>query len=478
MVNQLSALADETATSSREIRGSKSLAPRQIPWGYGRDRVTAIAVDPIQLFVYWEVRDESIETSRAQLGPSGTRAALTLRIYDTTGRIFDGTNAHSHFDQEVQRNDRQWFCNIGKPSSSAHVEMGLKSPDGRFARITRSGRVDFPRAAPATSRPPEWMRVVASTGDVVSRETAPAQIHVQPPHPAPSDSSQADSSGGSESIVTSGVRLLDGSFDSYALDGYELKQIDYERYETDTGWQTDALDASLFHRVITTSWQEIGFGAMSWESGPTESSWEAGPFQYPTQVIVPAAERFEGPTQVYRLGEQVRILHGPWQVVIRGIQAHASRRVLARWEVHRSWVSSTGRVADTPLGADLPGVKLGSSERQALSASELRLRGASEVFFLGASERRFMGASETRFLGASQWMARGASERRFMGASEWRLMGASERRLMGASERRLMGASERLMLGASERRAGGASERRLAASEPRLARTPNGSAKG
>jgi hypothetical protein len=34
------------------------------------------------------------------------------------------------------------------------------------------------------------------------------------------------------------------------------------------------------------------------------------------------------------------------------------------------------------------------------------------------------------------------------------------------------------MLGASERRAGGASERRLAASEPRLSKTPNGSAKG
>ncbi len=478
MVNQLSALADETNIASRESRGSKSPPPRQIPWGYGRDRVTAIAVDPVQLFVYWEVRDESIEASRTQLGSSGTRAALTLRIYDTSGRIFDGTNAHSHFDQEVQRNDRQWFCNISKPNSSAHVEIGLKSPDGRFARITRSGRVDFPRAAPAPSRPPEWMRVVASTGDVVSRETASAGNEPGAPGPAAPEPSQFGSSGVSEPVIASEIRVLDGSFDGYTLEGYELKQIDYERYETDTGWQTDALDASLFHRVITTSWQEIGFGAMSWESGPTESSWEAGPFQYPTEVVVPAAERFEGPTQVYRLGEQVRVLHGPWQVVIRGIQAHASRRVLARWEVHRSWVSSTGRIAEAPVGEGAQSTKLGSSERHALSASELRLRGASEVFYLGASERRFMGASETRFLGASQWVARGASERRFMGASEWRLMGASERRLMGASERRLMGASERLMLGASERRAGGASERRLAASEPRLSKTPNGSAKG
>lgn len=476
MVNQLSALADETTTSHRAP--AKSAPPRQIPWGYGRDRLTAIAVDPLQLFVYWELEDESIEAARAQLGPAGARAALTLRVYDTSGRIFDGTNAHSHFDQEVQRNDRQWFCNVSKPNSAAHVEMGLRSPDGRFARIMRSGRVDFPRDEPAQPRPAEWMRVVASTGDVVSRATDAPSGAPPPAGAAPPAEQSEGRHGGSEGVLGSDATLLDGSFETHLTEGYELQQLDYERYETDTGWQTDPIDPALFHRVITTSWQEIGFGIMSWESGPAESSWEAGPFSYPTEVIVPAAERFEGPTQVHRIGEQVRVLHGPWQVVIRGIQAHSSRRVLARWEVHRTWVSSTGRIADVPLHEGHPSIKPGSSERHALSASELRLRGASEVFFLGASERRFMGASETRFLAASQWIARGASERRFMGASEWRLMGASERRLMGASERRLMGASEKRMAGASEKRAGGASERRLAASEPRLSKTPTANAKG
>jgi len=221
---------------------------------------------------------------------------------------------------------------------------------------------------------------------------------------------------------------------------------------------------------VTLSWQELGKGDTTWESGPTESSWQAGPFTYPTEVIVPAVERHEGVAQVYRSGEQVRVLHGPWQVVIRGINAHSSRRVLARWEVHRSWVSVATRGGE-PLGAVLPGDTrpVGASERF-LAASELRLRGASEVFFLGASERRLGGASETRFLAASQWIARGASERRLTGASEWRLMGQSELRLKGASERRLSGASELRLMGASERRLRkGASEQRLGgASEARL----------
>ncbi len=435
--------------------------PRQIPWGYGRDRVTAIAVDPDRLFVYWEVRDESIDQARGQLGPAGPRAALVLRIYDTSGRIFDGANAHSFFDQDVHRNDRQWFCEIGKPSSSAHVEMGLRTHDGRFLKVTRSGRVDFPRAEPAPGRNSEWMRVVASTGDILSRETASGSA--DDIGGSTGSNGQYGGPGAAERFAggDASVELL-SSFEHHQVEPYELRQYDFARFETDTGWQSDSSDPTTVYRTITTSWQEMGLGTWSWETGPSESSWQAGPFSYPTEVIVPVAERFDGPTLVYRSGEQVRVLHGPWQVIIRGIRPHSSRQVLARWEVHRTWVSVASRPGEAPalgLAGARTGVPLGSSH--ALSASELRLRGSSEVFFLGASERRLGGASETRFLAASQWIARGASERRLIGASEWRLGGASERRLLGASERRLAGASERHMAGASERRLGGASERRL-----------------
>jgi hypothetical protein len=443
---------------------------RQIPWGYGRDRLTAIAVDPDRLFIYWEVRDESLDAARERLGPAGARAALVLRVFDTSGRIFDGENAHSYFDQDVQRNDRQWFCQVAKPGSSAHVEMGLRTPDGRFLKLMRSGRVDFPRKEPAGHRPAEWMRVVASTGDVVSRETALANgapaaggAGFEPAGALGEDVAALAGGldiGGSTSTVVS---------ESSEFDSYEIKEFDVERYETDTGWQIDEMDPGTVYRMVTMSWQELGMGLSTWESGPTASSWEAGPFTYPTEVIVPAIERFEGQPQVYRLGEQVRVLHGPWQVVIRGINAHASRRVLARWEVHRSWLGVSTRSAEAAAGhPGYAGAPIGSSERF-LAASELRLRGASEVFYLGASERRLGGASETRFLAASQWIARGASERRLGGASEYRFAGASELRLAGASERRLAGASERHLVGASERRLKkGASEQRLGASETRL----------
>jgi hypothetical protein len=88
-------------------------APTTIPWSYGYNRVTGMAVDPDRLFVYWEVTDDAIERARKDLGKAGKDAWLNLRVYDTTDRIFDGTNAHSYFDHRVERSDRHWFFQIG-----------------------------------------------------------------------------------------------------------------------------------------------------------------------------------------------------------------------------------------------------------------------------------------------------------------------------------------------------------------------------
>lgn len=441
-----------------------SVLPRQIPWGYNRDRVSSVAVDPNQLFTYWELRDETLEAARKQFGQGGLDATLTLRVYDTSGRIFDGNNAHSYFDQDVHRTDRQWFCRVGKPSSSTHVEMGLRGRDGRFLRIVRSGRVDFPRSGPAPGGALEWMRVVPQSGAIASRETpnSPPPPPASFAAPAPAELTAASSSPAGELVTSDRYEHTEISplFEQASRESWEWSEREALRFETDTGWQLDENDPNVSYRMISQRWEEFGLSTFQWESGPVESSWQAGPFAYPTQVIAPVLEHFEGPRQVYRSGEQVRVLHGPWQVVIRGINPHSERRVLGRWEVHRSWLS----VATRPGEAlnSLPSRKFapGASERLPLGASELRLRGSSEVFFLGASERRLGGASESRFMGASHYVMRGASERRLMGQSELRLAGQSELRLAGQSERRLAGQSEVRMMGASERRLGGASEQR------------------
>jgi hypothetical protein len=425
----------------------KAEVPTTIPWSYGYDRVTGMTVDPDVLFVYWEVTDDAIERAREGLGDSGKGAWLNLRIYDTTDRIFDGTNAHSYIDHRVERSDRHWFFHIGKPSSSAFVDIGLKSNQGYFTKIVRSGRVEFSRREPAAWGEPEWLSVRSLMGPIEHAGRGP---HVR--RQAPGITAATTASAGTP---------IQGQRRHVALLPWEESFTvgEKEGHKDVVEWEEHMTDGTIeFHRETT------------WESPVMVSAWEAGPFNFPVTAPEPVREDFVGPSRIYRVGGRTHIVHGPWQVVIKGVAAHHGRAVIAHWEIFRSWVAEEkAEVAATEEKEfAIPGsserLRMGASERRWRYASEMRLGGASEIFFLGASEVRARGASERLFLGASQYKMRGASERRYLGGSEVRMRGASEVRLGGASEVRLGGASER-RLGGSEGRLGSGSEVRLAADQ-------------
>jgi hypothetical protein len=414
---------------------------RHIPWGYGQDRVTAAAVDPDRLFVYWEVTDEAMAVAREALGAAGRQAALHLRVHDVTNILFDGTNAHSSFDHRVERGDRQWFFDIHRPTSSAVVEVGMRAPDGGFARISRSGRVDFPRKDPAPWTEPEWMTVIASTGEVRHAGTG---VPWRGDEGGPGGAAPG---GGPAGFERFGIWQLRQTPDEHLALLRDILGEAWNRVEWVEEWGED-----WFRREGQVSWH-----------GPVEvTTWTAGPFDHPVEVSPPERSDWRGQAFAYSVGGVTHVVYGPWQVVIRNVGAHGGHAVVSRWEVYRSWVTEAGREGRrVPLQAGLrPGASEqlgGASERMWLAGSELRLGGASERWRIGASELRLGGASELLLQGASQRMLRGASERMRAGASEWRLGGASERTLGGGSEGRLGGASEQ-SAGGGEGRLGGASE--------------------
>jgi hypothetical protein len=422
-----------------------------VPWGYGVDRVKAMAVDPERLFVYWEVTDDAIARGRQELGSGGRGAALVVRVYDTTGRIFDGTNAHHHFDQEIGRTDRQWFFHIGRPESEVCVEIGVRSLEGGFSRIARSGRVEFSRRNPLPLRTPRWLTVRAWDGRTQVEQSPSREAAGAPPADPSAPGRDEELGGGGIAPPTVGRTWPVGTF-SFDPASFATGPLFVERFAEET-------------RVLR------------WEGAGTWDSWEAGPFSHEVEAPAPLTEHFVGGMRIYRTGPKTHVVYGPWEVVIRGLAAHRRRSVLARWEIHRSWISEEGRevrggvLVDGDLMAGSSGLLgRGASERSWRAGSELRLGGASEMLWMGASERRFGGASERLYQAASERLLRGASERRFRGASE--------RLLRGASERLLRGASERLMRGASEQRlAGGGSEARLGGNDadgyPRVPREPD-----
>jgi hypothetical protein len=427
--------------------------PQDIPWGYGHDRVTGMVVDPERLYVYWEVTDDAIQAGRAGLGPSGAGAWLNLRVYDITGRLFDGTNAHSYFDHRVERHERQWFFVINKPTSTACVEIGLMSAEGYFVKLARSGRVDFPRREPVGGGPVEWLSVRGASGPVGGAFTGA---------PGSNGASHGGPGGGA----------ADGGAGGPGGGGAGEAQ-EYQDWTQFAGFPIPG-GQRLFGRRWTrnegtTEQWTSEWTRTEWTGAVLRSEWEAGPFSYPVEVPSGSVEyQDNGEVSVRSEGGRTHIMYGPWQVVIRGLGARAERRVLGSWEVRRQ-VEVTGGVERTFEAAGLQQVgssewmALGASERAWMGASELLYRGASEMWLLGASEVLMGGASERGFMGASEFRYRGASERMLVGASERRLGGATERMFAGASENMYAGASERMLGGGSEYM--GASERFIGASE-------------
>ena len=420
----------------------------EIPWGYGHDRIAAMPVDPDRLYAYWEVLEQSITKARGQLGRGGAGAWLNLRVYDTTGRIFDGTNAHGTIDHRVERGDRQWFVSIGRPASDVIIEIGMKSDEGYFVKIARSGRIEFPRREPVGWSDPEWLTVRVATGQVErgafrgSSRIGGAQGGMAAPRSSAGAATGGDP--GTDGLHAATPAALPPP---HHVPAWAVRRVPWE----------DALRFADASGESHLEWQEVHVDGtiephrqFHWVGPATITSWEAGPFPYPVEVPEPLRETFAGKTRVFRFGGRTHVVYGPWHVVIRGLGARQSRTVLSRWEVYRSWAEVGGhevRVFETTSG-----MEGGASERIP------RMVGASDRRWVGSSEIRFGGSSELYFLAGSELRLRGASERLFAGASELRLGGSSERLLGGSSELLLRGSSERQYLGASEARLGGSSE--------------------
>lgn len=368
----------EPAPDVADLLPAESPVLGTIPWGYGENRVTAMARDPSWIFVYWELTDDALARARAEL--QAPDAECSLRVYDTTYRLFDGTNANWSMDVSIYRPANNHYVHVGRPGSTFHVDIGVKGRDGRFATITRSGPVETPRDSISSDTQVEWM--------TVSPEGAPPPEYEHRLSPRPSAPPP----------------------EAWTPGGGELERI------------TQALVGEGWSR---TEWGES-------EMGGRIVRW--------VRTAVPGAVRveilFEGEREVIRAVDGVRVIFGPWRVTIHQVGPQGARRVIDRWTIHYSWLVGGGatRVETPPI---IERILRGYRVALAPSGSEARLLAeslASEALHLGASEWRWPGASETRYLGASELWFLGASELARLRASESLTLGASEAFRGGASE--------------------------------------------
>jgi hypothetical protein len=378
-----------------------------LPWGYGEDRITVIVRDPDSAYLYWEITDEGIAAARARLGAGGERGWFNLRIYDTTGRDFDGTNANDYFDLRVERGDREYYMMIRRPSSSMHAEIGILTDEGYFQAIARSGRGDFPRDAPSPNTTLEWMTITAEYAPPCAAPYRSRYSGPEPPLPG---------------------RAGAGYVDAWRA-GYAPTAKATETSRETAAWSAPVTIERVDH---VERWWRLDDWRAEWRSGLRFLGWQHfDPQRVAVELLgdIPVHLQIEG-------GEMVA--YGPWRVTIHAFEregepAGEGRRVISTWSMR--WVKAT-----TPLierwervvahrvvsGWEREENVIGASEMHAIPA-----RGASELLYAGGSERLWFGASEWMAGGASEWL--GGSERVVASVGSSRFLGASEQR--GLEER-------------------------------------------
>ena len=478
-----------------------------------------LPIDPYKVNAYWNLKPDKI----SHLKSIGARKFI-LRIYDITGMVFDGYNAHRYWDFKCKLGAPNWYVPAPADRCDLCAELGYTTPDNFFVPIVRSNTIFIP---------PKEQSPIVEDKFVIFKDHEP-EIEEYEPQPFYELHEKPE--------------VVEEIFNYDPGLGFQIfhKEPEYEYSPPNPPAYIPPLKQSepprqhfvappVFHEEEKISppppppvvhYESPPASEVYFEQQPVyvghelSSVYEPGMtffreyFKMPIDVmpgifrevyekygvfpIYSSNPEFEHIMEVYKLQgpeveryKEIFAIKTPEIEYFREVyypQKPLFEHFKVMFELREPFMLHEVIWDKFPPKVEIVKEYYDIHEKTYLIS--MGWLPTTKFFATSGSEgmwQRFLGASEMRFMGASErWMARypGASERflmrQFLGSSEWMLSrypGASERwsmkQFIGASERwlaRYPGASERLrmkqFIGASEFRFIGASERRfLGASE-------------
>jgi hypothetical protein len=120
--------------------------PKDLPTGYGKDRVVVMVRDPFWLHCYWEITRQAMQRAEAALGQEWHTAKPILRLLDVCGRETTSNSETIVRDIDIHGGCNNWYIDVANPPRSYRVDIGYLSHTGRFYVLARSNVVNTPRA--------------------------------------------------------------------------------------------------------------------------------------------------------------------------------------------------------------------------------------------------------------------------------------------------------------------------------------------
>jgi hypothetical protein len=119
---------------------------RQLPNGYGRDRIVLLTRDPYWLHAYWEITLASVQRAEAALREDWHGSKPILRLFDVTAEDTTASAESVVRDIEIHGGVTNWYIDVQNPPRSYRVDIGYLSRRGRFYALAHSNVVSTPRA--------------------------------------------------------------------------------------------------------------------------------------------------------------------------------------------------------------------------------------------------------------------------------------------------------------------------------------------
>ena len=162
--------AEETVERSKFDVGvpTKDLSvkvPKDLPSGYGKDRIVVMVRDPYWLHAYWELTRQAVQRAEVALGQHWHGAKPILRLLDVTTHDTTSTAEAIVRDIEIHGGCNNWYIDVNNPPRSYRVDIGYLSRNGQFYVLARSNVVSTPRAGVSDTIDENWADIDTKKAD-------------------------------------------------------------------------------------------------------------------------------------------------------------------------------------------------------------------------------------------------------------------------------------------------------------------------
>jgi len=139
--------------------------PRELPTGYGKDRIVCMVRDPYWLHCYWELTHQAIRRAEAALGQNWHGAKPILRVLDVSSRDVSSMSESVVRDIDIHGGVNNWYIDVQNPPRSFRIDVGYLARNGQFYVLARSNVVSTPRATVSDVIDENWADIDAAKAD-------------------------------------------------------------------------------------------------------------------------------------------------------------------------------------------------------------------------------------------------------------------------------------------------------------------------